>query len=86
MLSPNVEIVRRIYASGAWDGGGGSAGALGLIDPEFEFVNPADAVGPGTRHGHVVELAGSLGPPVVPPADRARDGLAHDVLSPVACG
>jgi ketosteroid isomerase-like protein len=50
--SHNVEIVRRVYASGAWDSDGDPTAALGFIDPEFEFVNPPDAVVPGTRHGH----------------------------------
>jgi ketosteroid isomerase-like protein len=50
--SHNVEVVRRIYSSGAWDGEGDPRLALDFIDPEFEFVNPVDAVVPGTRHGH----------------------------------
>jgi len=50
--SNNVELVRRIYSTGAWDSDGDPTLALELIDPEFEFVNPADAVVPGTRHGH----------------------------------
>ena len=52
MSSHNVEVVRRIYSTGAWDSDGDPTLALELIDPEFEFVNPADAVVPGTRHGH----------------------------------
>ena len=52
MSSNNVELVRRIYSTGAWDSDGDPTLALELIDPEFEFVNPADAVVPGTRHGH----------------------------------
>jgi len=40
--SDNVELVRRIYSSGAWDSDGDPTLALDLIDPEFEFVNPAD--------------------------------------------
>jgi ketosteroid isomerase-like protein len=50
--SHNVEVVRRIYSRGAWDSEGDPRLALDFIDPEFEFVNPVDAVVPGTRRGH----------------------------------
>jgi ketosteroid isomerase-like protein len=50
--SRNVEIVRGIYSSGAWDSEGDPTLALDFIDTEFEFVNPVDAVVPGTRQGH----------------------------------
>lgn len=52
MSSHNVEVARRIYSSGAWDSEGDPTLALDFIDPEFVFVNPVDAVVPGTRHGH----------------------------------
>lgn len=52
MSSHAVEIVHRIYSSGAWDSDGDPTAALEFIDAAFEFVNPADAVVPGTRHGH----------------------------------
>jgi ketosteroid isomerase-like protein len=43
----NVEVVRRIYATGAFD-----RFELGtLLSPDFEYVNPADAVEPGVREG-----------------------------------
>ena len=42
----NVEVVRSIYA--AWLDG---ESARDLIDPDVEYVNPPDAVEPGTRRG-----------------------------------
>jgi ketosteroid isomerase-like protein len=43
----NVDVVRRIYA--AWSNG---EFAHEFIDPDAEYVNPPDAVEPGTRRGH----------------------------------
>ena len=47
--SENVHLVRRMYA--AWDSQD-EAGAVGLLDRDFEFVNPDHAVDPGIRRGH----------------------------------
>jgi uncharacterized protein len=44
----NVETVRRIYA--VFDGD--LEALLALLDPEVEYVNPEDAIEPGTRRGH----------------------------------
>jgi uncharacterized protein len=44
----NVEIVRRIYAS--WVPGSSPA-STNLLHPKIEWVNPSDAVEPGTRTG-----------------------------------
>jgi ketosteroid isomerase-like protein len=46
MSQENVEIVRAIHA--AWLGG---ESARDFLDPEIEYVNPPDAVEPGTRRG-----------------------------------
>jgi ketosteroid isomerase-like protein len=46
MSQENVEIVRAIYA--AWLEG---ESARDFIDPDVEYVNPPDAVEPGTRRG-----------------------------------
>jgi ketosteroid isomerase-like protein len=46
-LTPNVELVRSIYA--AW--GHGDFNSTGWADPEIEYVNPEGAVEPGTRRG-----------------------------------
>ncbi len=46
MSEENVEVVRRIYE--AWLEG---SSARELIDDDVEYVNPADAVEGGTRHG-----------------------------------
>jgi ketosteroid isomerase-like protein len=42
-----VELVRRTYLSGAFD----RSGLEPLMAPDFEFVNPADAIEPGVRRG-----------------------------------
>ena len=44
----NVEIVRAVYA--AWDREE-FPGPPDLLDPQIEYVNPPDAVEPGTRRG-----------------------------------
>jgi ketosteroid isomerase-like protein len=46
MSQENVEIVRAIYE--AWANG---RSAAPFIDKELEYVNPPDAVEPGTRRG-----------------------------------
>jgi ketosteroid isomerase-like protein len=43
----NVKIVKRIYA--AWEDG--SPVSSGLLAEDIEWVNPGEAVEPGTRHG-----------------------------------
>ena len=48
MSAADVEVVRRIYR--AW-GKGAVDESRELLDPEIEWVNPPDAVEPGTRRG-----------------------------------
>jgi ketosteroid isomerase-like protein len=48
MSRDNVEIVRRIYANWA---PGSSPTESNLLHPDIEWVNPGDAVEPGTRVG-----------------------------------
>ncbi len=48
MSQENVEIVRSFYDQWARDD---LPGPIELMDPEIEYVNPAGAVEPGTRHG-----------------------------------
>jgi ketosteroid isomerase-like protein len=48
MSQENVEVVRRIYAAMEETG---SFAASGLLDAEVEWVNPSNAVEPGTRKG-----------------------------------
>jgi ketosteroid isomerase-like protein len=48
MSEENVEIVRRVYEAWAHND---FPGPVELLDPEIEYVNPAGAVEPGTRHG-----------------------------------
>jgi ketosteroid isomerase-like protein len=49
MSQENVGIVRRLYESGAVDG---DYGALReALDPDVVYVNPPEAVEPGTRRG-----------------------------------
>ena len=47
-MGENADIVRRLYDA---FNRGDTAAAYELIDPEIEYVNPEDAVEPGTRHG-----------------------------------
>jgi ketosteroid isomerase-like protein len=44
----NAEVVRRFYDAWAKDQ---FPGPVELMDPEIEYVNPAEAVEPGTRRG-----------------------------------
>jgi ketosteroid isomerase-like protein len=48
MSADNVDVVRRVYE--AWRERGFGF-VPGLMDPQIEYVNPPDAVEPGTRHG-----------------------------------
>ena len=47
MSQENVEIVRSFYDQWTRD----DSPPIELMDPEIEYVNPAGAVEPGTRHG-----------------------------------
>jgi ketosteroid isomerase-like protein len=49
MSQENVQTVRALYAAWQRDGFGV---VPELMDPEIEWVNPAYAVEPGTRHGY----------------------------------
>ena len=48
MSQENVEVVRRVYASWA---PGSSPAESNLLHPDIEWVNPSDALEPGTRTG-----------------------------------
>ena len=50
MSQENVEIVRRVYEAWARNE---LPGPVRLFDAQIEYVNPPDAVEPGTRHGLV---------------------------------
>ena len=49
MSQENVEIVRRVYADGLLDHAFDAIQPL--LHPDVEFINPAEAVEPGTRRG-----------------------------------
>ena len=49
MSRENVEIVRRMYADGLLDHA--VEAIQPFLHPDVEFVNPAEAVEPGTRRG-----------------------------------
>jgi ketosteroid isomerase-like protein len=53
----NVETVRRIYDEGLLDD---PERLLPLMDPDIEYVNPSEAVEPGTRRG-IAEMARAAG-------------------------
>jgi ketosteroid isomerase-like protein/SAM-dependent methyltransferase len=69
--SHNTRLLTRFYE--AWDGDD-LATMLALVDPEFEYVNPPDAVHPGTRRGHE-GLAG-----VMDVLHESFDHMSHDLL------
>jgi ketosteroid isomerase-like protein len=48
MSQQNVEVVRDIYSSWA---PGSSPADSNLLHPDIEWVNPSDALEPGTRRG-----------------------------------
>ena len=56
MSRENVEIVRRFYRAWAGDE---FPGPVELMDPEMEYVNPPEAVEPGTRRG-VAEFSSAI--------------------------
>jgi ketosteroid isomerase-like protein/SAM-dependent methyltransferase len=69
--SANLQLLTRFYE--AWDGGDLPT-MLELIDPEFEYVNPPDAVHPGIRRGlegleRVMEVL-----------HESFDHMSHDLL------
>jgi ketosteroid isomerase-like protein len=49
MSQENVGIVRRVYE--VWNGPEPPEALLPFIAPDFEFVNPSNAVEPGVRRG-----------------------------------
>ena len=49
MSRENVDLVQRIYDHGLLDGD--PARLLDLMGPDVEYVNPKEAVDPGTRRG-----------------------------------
>jgi ketosteroid isomerase-like protein len=57
MSQENVEVVRRIYEDGVFDQH--PEELLALVTPDIEFVNPPEAVEPGTRRG-IAEVAQAL--------------------------
>jgi ketosteroid isomerase-like protein len=48
MAEQSIEVVRRFYE--AWSGDD-FPGPVELMDPDIEYVNPSQAVEPGTRRG-----------------------------------
>jgi len=61
MSRENVELVKRIYEEGLFDGE--PARLLELMTADVEYVNPPEAVDPGTRRGReeVAKALESLG-------------------------
>jgi ketosteroid isomerase-like protein len=65
MSQANVEIVRRIYD--------GSGALTDHVDAEIEYVNPPEAVEPGTRRGFA-EVAAAL-----QSAAESFDSIRHEI-------
>ena len=55
MSEDNVQTVRRIYE--VWNGPGPPEALLPFVAGDFEYVNPSNAVEPGTRQGPAGMLA-----------------------------
>ena len=49
MSQQNVDLVRALYET--WNGANGPEDVTRFLSDDFEFVNPANAVEPGTRRG-----------------------------------
>jgi ketosteroid isomerase-like protein len=81
MSQENVAIVKRLYE--AWQEHGFGV-VPALMDPEIEWVNPPDAVEPGTRHGHAgfAEAAGSFSS--VYSESRVTDATFYDAGERIA--
>jgi ketosteroid isomerase-like protein len=71
MSRENVEIVRRIYDDGLIDRA--DEALRPLLNPEVEYVNPAEAIEPGTRSGLDEVLDAFRSTP------RIFDTAAHEV-------
>ncbi len=76
MAAGKVEVVEAIYD--AWRRG---RSARGFMDPEIEYVNPPDAVEPGTRRGPDAfgAIRSSYDDVVVTP-ERFIDGPGDEVI------
>ena len=70
MPRENAEVVRDIYAGGLMDRD--VEAIRPLLAPDVEYVNPPDAIEPGTRTG-VEEVIGAFG------AVRAFDGASSEL-------
>ena len=70
MSQENVETVRRLYE--VWNGPDPPEALLAFYAEDFEYVNPANAVEPGVRHGHEGALAAQAN------LDAAFEQYEHD--------
>ena len=75
MSRENVELVRRIYATGCWYSGSDPATALEYLHEDFEFVNPPHAVLSSPRYGHEGFVAAMVNP------GEAFDSWHHEPLA-----
>jgi hypothetical protein len=73
MSEENVEVVRELYE--AMDAGRLDP-VLSFLDPEIEYVNPPDAIDPGTRHGiqGMVEAVANVTEPFESSAHKESTG------------
>jgi ketosteroid isomerase-like protein len=81
MSQENVEIVRRLYE--AWQRDGFDV-VPELMDPDIEWVNPAYAVEPGTRHGYAGFAAAARSFTSVYHESRVKDATFYDAGDRIA--
>jgi ketosteroid isomerase-like protein len=81
MPHDNVEIVKRLYEAWQRDGFGV---VPELMVPEIEWVNPANAVEPGTRHGYAGFAAAASSFASVYRESLVRDATFYDAGDRIA--
>jgi ketosteroid isomerase-like protein len=81
MSQENIEIVRRLYEAWQQDGFGV---VPALMDPEIEWVNPANAVEPGTRRGYAEFADAAASFSSVYHESRVTDATFHDAGERIA--
>jgi ketosteroid isomerase-like protein len=81
MSQENVELVRRLYEAWQRDGFGVVAE---LMDPGIEWVNPPNAVEPGTRRGYAAFAAAAESFVSVYLESRFTDVSFHDAGDRIA--
>jgi ketosteroid isomerase-like protein len=83
MSEQNVEIVRRLYEAWQRDGFGV---VPDLMDPDIEWVNPPNAIEPGTRRGYDGFAAAARAFTSVYRESRVIEATFHDAGETIVVG